>query len=134
MRPELEQEVDDVHQQKDLWEHQFLIVLWMGQGKLTTLVPRLILRDSESAFLMSLNVAWKAVWGRTVSCHSSVTKVFTHRQNQADDAQTEETSAHLRDCAVVNLQYVSMVSLHTRKDIIPVLGIGGHPAKMTCPR
>lgn len=30
--------------------------------QLTTLVPRLILRDSASAFLLSLKEAWKAVW------------------------------------------------------------------------
>jgi len=30
--------------------------------QLTTLVPRLILRDSASAFVLSLKEAWKAVW------------------------------------------------------------------------
>lgn len=58
MGDELEEQVHNVHQQEDLRSQ----LCWRtGTSGLTTLVPRLILRDCLSAKSLSLNDAWNAV-------------------------------------------------------------------------
>lgn len=63
MRFELEQQINAIDEKEDL---KMLVTHEHDNSKmkkieLTTLVPRLILRDSESARVELLNEAWKAV-------------------------------------------------------------------------
>ena len=60
MRLELEQEVDDIDEKEDLMLVR-RIIHREATVELTTLVPRLILRDWASASFGSLKEAWKAV-------------------------------------------------------------------------
>lgn len=60
VRLQLEQKVDDVDEKEDLTPVR-RIIYREAAAELTTLVPRLILRDWASASFVSLKEAWKAV-------------------------------------------------------------------------